>query len=71
MIENESSAPQLLAALMTGGLAVLLYGVEIGTHDAALAQPLQAVGGAIIVAGILGLALYLERLPDKYGGHDH
>jgi len=63
MIENESSAPQLLTAVMTVGLAVLLYGVYAGTHDAALAQPLQAVGGGIIVAGILGLALYLERLP--------
>lgn len=69
MIENESSVPQLLAALMTGGLAVLLYGVEIGTHDAALAQPLQAVGGAIVVGGILGLALYLERLPDANDDH--
>ncbi|AEN07120.1 hypothetical protein [Halolamina sp.] len=69
MIENESSAPQLLAALMAGGLAILLYGVEIGINDAALAQPLQAVGGGIIVAGILGLAFYLEQLPDKHAGH--
>ena len=69
MLENESSAPQLLAALMTGGLALLLYGVEIGLSDAPLAEPLQAVGGAIIVAGILGLALYLERLPDVHDGH--
>lgn len=69
MIENESSAPHLLTALMTGGLAILLYGVEIGLSDAPLAEPLQATGGAIIVAGILGLALYLERLPDKYDDH--
>ena len=69
MIEDESSAPQLLAALMAGGLAILLYGVEIGTHDAALAQPLQAVGGAIIVTGILSLAYYLESLPDMHTGH--
>jgi hypothetical protein len=67
MIENESSAPQLLTALMTVGLAILLYGVELGTAGADLAQPLQAVGGAIIVGGILGLALYLDRLP---GGDD-
>jgi len=69
MIENESSAPLLLTALMTGGLAVLLYGVEIGLSDSPLGEPLQAAGGAIIVAGILGLALYLERLPDVHEGH--
>lgn len=64
MIENESSAPILLTAGMTAGLALLLYGVELGTTDGELAVPLQAGGGAIIVAGILGLAMYLERLPD-------
>lgn len=64
MIENESSTPQLLTAAMTTGLAILLYGVYAGTTGAALAQPLQAVGGGIIVAGILGLAFYLDRLPD-------
>lgn len=70
MIENESSSPHLLAIGMTIGLAILLYGVYAGTHDAALAQPLQAIGGGIIVAGILGLALYLERLPGgDEGGH--
>jgi len=69
MIENESSAPQLLTAGMTLGLAILLYGVEIGTHGAELAMPLQAVGGGIIVAGILGLAAYLDRLPDTGDGH--
>lgn len=70
MIENESSAPYLLTAGMTIGLAILLYGVEVGTNDGALAQPLQAAGGGIIVAGILGLALYLERLPAGDGeGH--
>jgi hypothetical protein len=63
MIENESSAPYLLTGAMTVGLAILLYGVELGTHDGALAQPLQVVGGGLIVAGILGLAAYLDRLP--------
>lgn len=69
MVDDESSAPLLLTALMTGGLAILLYGVEIGTQGAAIAMPVQAVGGAIIVAGIIGLALYLDRLPDVHDGH--
>lgn len=70
MIENESSAPQLLTVGMTVGLAILLYGVYSGTHGGAFAQPLQAVGGGIIVAGIFGLAIYLDRLPGgDEGGH--
>lgn len=70
MIEDESSAPYLLTAGMTIGTAILLYGVEAGTNGAALAQPLQAVGGAIVVAGILGFAYYLEQLPEGEGdGH--
>lgn len=69
MIENESSAPQLLTALIAGGLALLLYGVEIGLQGAALGELLQAAGGAIIVAGILGFAYYLEQLPDKFADH--
>lgn len=69
MIENESSAPLLLTGGMAVGLAILLYGVEIGTHGAALATPLQAVGGGIIVAGILGLAYYLDQLPGGDDGH--
>jgi hypothetical protein len=67
MIENESSAPYLLTTGMTIGLAILLYGVEVGINDGALAEPLQAVGGGIIVAGILGFAYYLERLPEGEG----
>lgn len=69
MIRNESSTPYLMAIAMTVGLGVLIYGVELGTHDAALAEPLQAVGGAVIVLGILGLAWYIERLPS--GDADH
>ncbi|NHX36647.1 MULTISPECIES: hypothetical protein [Halolamina] len=73
MIENESSMPYLLTGAMTVGLAVLLLGVELGTemgmHNAALAQPLQAVGGAVIVGGVLLLARYLDDLPDRDGGH--
>lgn len=69
MIRNESSMPYLMAVAMTLGLAVLIYGVELGTHGAGLAEPLQAVGGAVIVAGILGLAWYIERLPG--GDADH
>lgn len=70
MIENESSAPYLLTAGMTIGLAILLYGVEVGTSGGALAQPLQAVGGGVIVAGILGFAYYLDQLPEGEGdGH--
>jgi hypothetical protein len=69
MIENESSAPQLLAALIAGGLATLLIGVEVGIQGSPLGEPLQAVGGAIIVAGILGLAYHLEQLPDKFADH--
>jgi hypothetical protein len=65
MIENESSAPYLLTAGMTIGLGLLLYGVEVGTNDGAMAEPLQAVGGSVIVLGILGLAYYLERLPES------
>ncbi len=73
MVENESSMPYLLTGAMTAGLAVLLVGVELGTemgmHNAQLAQPLQAVGGAVIVAGVLLLARYLEGLPDQDDGH--
>lgn len=69
MIRNESSMPYLLAFAMTAGLAILIYGVELGTHGEALAQPLQAVGGGIIVLGIFGLAAYIERLPG--GDTDH
>ncbi len=69
MIENESSMPYLITAGMTVGLAVLLVGVELGTemgmHSEALAQPLQAAGGAVIVGGILLFARYLEGLPDQ------
>ncbi|MBP1987411.1 hypothetical protein [Halolamina salifodinae] len=69
MIENESSMPYLITGAMTAGLGVLLAGVELGTemwiHNGALAQPLQAAGGAIIVLGILLLARYLEGLPDQ------
>lgn len=73
MVENESSMPYLLTGAMTAGIAVLLVGVELGTemgmHNAQLAQPLQAVGGAVIVAGVLLLARYLEGLPDQDDGH--
>ena len=69
MIENESSMPYLITGAMTAGLAVLLVGVELGTemwiHNEQLAQPLQGVGGAVIVAGILLFARYLEGLPDQ------
>jgi|GEM_PF-523878 hypothetical protein len=69
MIENESSMPYLITGAMTVGLGVLLAGVELGTemwiHNEALAQPLQAVGGAIIVLGILLLARYMGGLPDQ------
>jgi len=73
MIQNESSMPYLITGLMITGLAVLLVGVELGTemwmHSEALAQPLQAVGGAVIVGGVLLLARYLEQLPDQEAGH--
>lgn len=73
MIENESSMPYLITGAMIAGLLVLLAGVELGTemwiHDTALAQPLQAVGGAVVVGGILLLARYLEQLPDQEVGH--
>jgi hypothetical protein len=69
MIRNESSAPYLLAFLMTGGLSTLLIGVELGVHDSSLAQPLQAVGGAVIVLGILGLAHYVGNLPGGEAEH--
>lgn len=69
MIRNESSTPYLMAFAMTAGLAVLLYGVELGVHGSSLAQPLQAAGGAVIVVGILGLAWYIERLPADDADH--
>lgn len=73
MIENESSMPYLITGAMTVGLAVLLVGVELGTelgmHNATLAPQLQAVGGAVIVVGVLLLARYLDQLPDQDGGH--
>lgn len=69
MIRNESTTPYLLAIAMTVGLGVLIYGVELGTHGAAIAQPLQVVGGAVIVLGILGLAWYIERLPSVADDH--
>lgn len=73
MIEEESSMPYLITGAMVTGLALLLAGVELGTemglHNATLAPQLQAVGGAIIVGGILLLARYLEQLPDQQAGH--
>jgi len=69
MIENESSAPLLLAALIAGGLSLLLIGVEIGLKGSPLGEPFQAIGGAIIVAGILAFAYHLEKLPDKFADH--
>lgn len=69
MIRNESSTPYLMAFAMTAGLAVLLYGVELGVQGSSLAQPLQAAGGAVIVVGILGLAWYIERLPADDADH--
>ena len=71
MIRNESSTPYLMAIAMTVGLGVLIYGVELGAgeHPSALAEPLQAAGGVVIVLGILGLAWYIERLPG--GDADH
>ena len=73
MIENESSMPYLITGAMTVGLAVLLLGVELGTemwlYNESLAQPLQAAGGAVIVAGVLLLARYLDQLPDQEAGH--
>lgn len=73
MLDNESSMPYLITGAMTVGLAVLLVGVELGTemwlHNEPLAQPLQAVGGAVIVFGVLLLARYLDQLPDQEAGH--
>ena len=73
MIDNESSMPYLLAGAMTTGLAVLLVGVELGTemgmHNAELARPLQGIGGAAIVIGVLVLARYLDQLPEQEDGH--
>jgi len=73
MVDNESSMPYLLTGAMTLGLAVLLVGVELGTemwmHNELLARPLQAVGGAVIVGGVLLLARYLDGLPERDDGH--
>lgn len=69
MIENESSVPLLLTALIAGGLSTLLIGVEVGIKGSPLGEPLQAVGGAIIVAGILAFAYHLEQMPDKFADH--
>lgn len=63
MIKNESSTPYLTAAGMTLGLAVLIYGVE---HHM---MGLQAAGGAVIVVGILALAMYIMKLPEAEHSH--
>lgn len=61
---SETSVFGLMTAVIIGGSLVLLTGVGAFAETNMI---LVGVGGAIMVVGILGMAGYVEMLPDVEG----
>lgn len=60
---SESSVFGLSLLAVVGGLAILLYGAE---HTA---NPITFSGGAVVLAGIALMTVYIARLDGPAEGH--